>query len=323
MSNANVSRLGSVNQANASDTLFLKVFSGEVLNSYNTNNVMRERVRTRKISSGKSAQFPAIGKIAAQYHTPGAEILGSDVNHNEVVITIDQMLISSAFVANIDEAMNHYDVRSEYSKQMGQALAKTFDRQLLSMAVKGTVTGATKAANVADGFAGTYHASGAEGSAAQVTDALFAAAAKFDEQDIPTEGRYTVVAPDLYYKLVAEAGDVLNRDFSSNNGDVAGGTIMKIAGFEIVKSNNLSVNHASSTSGFPKSASDKYEVDATNCLAMCLHRDSLGIVQLMDMATESQYDMRRQGTLMVSKMAVGAGILRPESIFGIWKAAAS
>ena len=33
----------------------------------------------------------------------------------------------------------------------------------------------------------------------------------------------------------------------------------------------------------------------------------------MDLAIESGYDIRRQGTLMVAKMAVGHGILRPES----------
>jgi hypothetical protein len=33
-----------------------------------------------------------------------------------------------------------------------------------------------------------------------------------------------------------------------------------------------------------------------------------------------EYDIRRQGTLMVSKMAVGHGVLRPECIYEIRKA---
>jgi hypothetical protein len=31
------------------------------------------------------------------------------MGHNERVISIDGLLISDAFIANIDEAMNHYD----------------------------------------------------------------------------------------------------------------------------------------------------------------------------------------------------------------------
>jgi len=33
----------------------------------------------------------------------------------------------------------------------------------------------------------------------------------------------------------------------------------------------------------------------------------------MDLSMESEYDIRRQGTLMVGKMALGSGIVRPES----------
>ena len=39
--------------------------------------------------------------------------------------------------------------------------------------------------------------------------------------------------------------------------------------------------------------------------------------KLMDLAMESEYDIRRQGSLMVAKMALGHGILRPESAISI------
>jgi hypothetical protein len=32
----------------------------------------------------------------------------------------------------------------------------------------------------------------------------------------------------------------------------------------------------------------------------------------MDLSTEMAYDIRRQGTLVVAKYAIGSGILRPE-----------
>ena len=42
--------------------------------------------------------------------------------------------------------------------------------------------------------------------------------------------------------------------------------------------------------------------------------------QLMDLAVESEYDIRRQGTLMVAKYAMGHGVLRPEAAVGIKEA---
>ena len=41
---------------------------------------------------------------------------------------------------------------------------------------------------------------------------------------------------------------------------------------------------------------------------------------LMDLATEMDYDIRRQGTLMVAKYAMGHGVLRPEAAVGIKEA---
>lgn len=55
MTAATVSRLGMVNAANAADALFLKVFSGEVLSSFERNAVTLDKHTVRTISSGKSA----------------------------------------------------------------------------------------------------------------------------------------------------------------------------------------------------------------------------------------------------------------------------
>ena len=43
-------------------------------------------------------------------------------------ITIDDLLISSAFVYELDEVLSHYDLRSEISRKIGYALAEKYDR---------------------------------------------------------------------------------------------------------------------------------------------------------------------------------------------------
>ena len=309
MANAAPSRLGQANLSGDVQDLFLKVFSGEVLASYNTKTVMKDRVRTRKISSGKSAQFPAIGKVGAEYHTPGAEIVGTSIEHGEKVITIDDLLISHTFISNIDEAKNHYEVRAEYSRQMGDALAQTYDRNILSMAVKACRATAETGA-VADMGDASQVALGATPTTTNIIDALYGAAQSFDEGNIPEEGRFALVTPAVYYALVQD-DKLVNRDYVSGNGDYADGKILRVAGMEIVKTNNLALDHTA-TSGVPNLA--KYDVDASATRALVMHPTALGCVQLMDVASEAEYDIRRQGTLMVSKMAVGHGVLRPEGL---------
>lgn len=310
MANATPSRLGQAGLAGDTNALFLKVFSGEVMSTFNANTVMKEKTRIRSISNGKSAQFAAIGKTVAEYHTAGDEILGNSIEHGEKVITIDDMLIANTFIANIDEAKNHYSVRSEYSKQMGQALSQTYDRNLLSMAVKA----ARDPSGLGAGVAGQGNASsvslGLTPATTDIVSAMYDAAATLDERNVPETERYVIVNPSLYYALVQE-DKLINRDFGQN-GSYSDGTVMRVAGMQIVKSNNLVVDHTTAT-GFPDFNS-KYAVNATDTSALVIQRQALGTVQLMDMATEMEYDIRRQGTLAVSKMAVGHGVLRPECI---------
>ena len=310
MTASNPSRLGQDQLSGTNDELFLKVFSGEVMTSFNADTVMADKTRVRNITSGKSAQFPAIGRIGAEYHTPGAEILGSNVEHGEKVVTIDDLLISDSFIANIDEAKNHYEVRSEYSLQMGAALAQTYDRSLISLAVK-TAAAADEGAVSDQGDASNTDI-GANPTVATIVEALYQEAAAMDELYLPADDRFVIVSPSTYWKLV-QSDKLVDRDFG-DNGSFSAGTIMKVAGMSIVKSPNLGINHAANTSEYPDAEDSKYMTDTSDVSALVMQRTALATVKLMELASESEYDIRRQGTLMVSKMACGHGAVRPEGI---------
>jgi len=309
MSNAVVSRLGQVNGANDVNALFLKVWSGEVLATFQRENKMLGMTNVRTISSGKSAQFPVIGTTSASYHTPGNEILGTSVKHAEKTINIDDLLVSSAFIANIDEAKNHYDVRSTYTSEMGRALANTVDKNLLQLAVLGaqasaTITGGNGGTQITDADANT--------NATSLIASIFECAQALDENDVPSEDRFCVVKPDIYYQIV-QNDKILNRDFGANgNGVYSDGTVIKVAGINIVKSNTAVTAYADNSSAV-SGTNNTYNVDAQYVVATVFHKSAIGTVKLMDLGMESEYDLRRQGSLMVAKMALGHGILRPES----------
>ena len=311
MAASNPSRLGQSGLTGLDDKLFLKVFSGEVLSSFNANTVMADKTRMRHITSGKSAQFPAIGRIVAEYHTVGTEILGSNVEHGEMVITIDDLLISSAFIANIDEARNHYEVRSEYSLQIGAALAQTYDRSLLSLA--SASADAKLAGAVADQGSGNVHKIGVSPTTSKIVTEIYNAAAELDKLYLEKNDRFVIVGPSVYWDLV-QVDKLINRDFGSN-GSYSDGMVMKVAGMTIVSSANFGINHslAANLLKYPDTGG-KYMDDQSDFSALIYQKNALGTVKLLDMSTESQYDIRRQGTLMVSKMAVGHGALRPEGL---------
>jgi hypothetical protein len=52
-------------------------------------------------------------------------------------------------------------------------------------------------------------------------------------------------------------------------------------------------------------------------VGLVMHQSAVGTVKLMDLGMESEYQVSRQGTLMVAKYAVGHGVLRPEAAIEI------
>lgn len=307
MANSTPTRLGQANNTGDAKALFLKVFAGEVLTAFKESTVTEGRFTERNIANGKSAQFPIIGKIGAEYHTPGAEILGLSVPQNEVIITIDDLLISHAFISNIDEAMNHYDVRAPFSTEIGRALANTMDRHKLQLAILAARSG-SPVTGEAGGGSVTSATLLSDTTGEALIKALYAAAQKLDEQDIPEEDRYAYLSPATY-SILAQNTKVFNRDWA-NGGDYTNVNLPKIAGINILKTNHAPYGATIANGTTAAGTGNKYAGVFTNTVGVVTHKAALGTVKLMDLAMESEYDIRRQGTLMVAKYAHGHGILR-------------
>lgn len=306
MADATVSRLGQAQQAGDVNALFLKVYAGEVLTAFRRANKTGGKFMERTITSGKSAQFPATWKNAAAYHTPGAELVGKLINHAEVVVTIDDLLVSDVFIAAIDEAKNHFDVRREYSFQSGQALAVTRDKNVLrvaGLASRGTAihTGLSPGAALVTNAAMKTDAS-------VLASGIFTAAQTLDERDVPEEDdRFTWVRPAQYYLLVSNK-DLLNKDWGGR-GSFASAEVPEVAGTMVMKTNNLPITDESADT----SIAAQYRANWANTAALVTHRHAAATVSLMDLKLEMAYDIRRQGTLIVAKYAIGHGAIRPES----------
>lgn len=305
MTNAVVSSLGEIDQLGGSSTeLFLKLFAGEVLTAFEKSTILRDKTRLRVITAGKSAQFPAVYQASTSYHTPGAEILGTAINHNEVVITVDDLLISDVFIAEIEEAMNHYDVRAPYSMELGRALGVAYDQN-----IGRTLIAAARGAALFAADTGGQSVTDADGdtSATSLAASIIAAKQAMEEVDVPVDQEtvYAGLKPAQWYLLSQEPTLILNRDVDGG-GSYSRGTFEMIGGVQVVKSNGLRWGTNDSGIGGPA----KYAVDMTNTVSVVWTEAAVATVQLKGMALESERDIRRQGTLMVGKYAVGHGLLR-------------
>lgn len=301
------SRLGQINATGDDDALFLKVWSGEILTAFDTRNVFQQQHLTRNITSGKSASFPATWKANASYHVPGNELTGSNqIKKNERVINIDDLLVADVFIANIDEAKNHYDVRAIYTHQLGEALAKAYDQKVSQVIVLAARASAT--INGAYGGGEVVHAN-AKTDGERLASMFFDAAQALDEKDIPDTDRFGNVKPAQYY-LLAQTTKILNKDWGGA-GSYSMADVPPIGGIQIIKTNNLASTDLSGASTVGHS--NTYNGNFSNVAATVHHMSAVGTVKLMELSSESEYQVSRQGTLFVAKYALGHGILRPEA----------
>lgn len=319
--------------------LFLKVFSGEILTAFNETNVAKDLIMTRTISSGKSAQFPVSGRAEAKYHKAGDDLLGSgnylsQIAHNEKVINIDDMLVASSLIPRIDELKNHYDLRSIYSAELGKALAKRMDIQILNTLF---AAGLTTTPNFTGGDTGTEIFGVDTSTVTGLIGALFDCAKALDEKEVPSEDRFAILTPSQYYKLLTADNAAINKDTSSGSADVAKGNIVEVAGIKLYKSPHIEgvqaavaskttnddnavanspfsdTNIASPSSGYKGELDGVTGGSAGTFGFVAGHPSAVGCVKLLDLATESEYLIERQSTLFVAKYAMGLGVLRPES----------
>ena len=131
---AQVTVPGANNGGSDRRALYLKLFSGEMFKGFQHNTIARDLLMKRTLKNGKSLQFIYTGRTKSEFHVPGNSILGNSDGAPPVAektITVDDLLISSAFLYELDETLAHYDLRSEISRKIGYALAEKYDLSLI------------------------------------------------------------------------------------------------------------------------------------------------------------------------------------------------
>ena len=257
MANANQVGLGRINLSTgtgydgASDkyALYLKLFSGELFKGFQHNTIARDLVTKRTLKNGKSLQFIYTGRMTSSFHTPGTPILGNSDKAPPVAekpINMDDLLISSAFVYNLDETLAHYELRGEISRKIGYALAEKYDRLIFRSIARGARSASPVSATNFAEPGGTQIRVGDSTNdsdaydAGDIVNAFYDAAAALDEKGVSGDGRCAVLNPRQYYSLIqnVSTNGLINRAVQGT-GLQSGNGIIEIAGIKIYKSMNI------------------------------------------------------------------------------------
>ena len=296
---------------------YLKIFSGEMIKAYESTCIAKETVQNRTLRNGRSLQFIYTGRMDAAYHQPGTAILGSDNPPvAEKTVLMDDLLVSSAFLYDLDETLAHYSLRSEISAKIGHALAEAYDKKVFRVIAKSARTAHPITAAPGPEPGGSVIKLGADNefNAQALVDAFFEAASILDEKNVPQGGRTAVLSPRQYYALISQVDtNILNRDYGSSQGSMNSGEgLYEIAGISIRRSNNLPFK--AGTVARVDGENNDYSGDFSAHCGLIYQRDAAAVVQGIGpsvQTTGGDVKAMYQGDMVIGRLAMGADWLNP------------
>ena len=296
---------------------FLKLFSGELFKAYESSCIAKGTVQNRTLKNGKALQFIFTGRMTANYHVPGTPILGSgDPPVAEKTIVMDDLLVSSAFVYDLDETLAHYSLRSEIAKKIGYALAEAYDKKIFRTIAKAAREAhpITAAPGPEPGGSIIKLGAGKEYDAQSLVDGFFEAASILDEKNLPKDGRTAILSPRQYYALISQVDtNILYREFGNNQGSMnTGEGLYEIAGIQIKRSNNLPFK--AGTVVRVDGENNDYSGDFSNHCGLIYQKDAAGVVEGIGpqvQTTSGDVSVMYQGDIIVGRLAMGCGTLNP------------
>tara|TARA_B100001989_G_scaffold249069_1_gene223679 strand:- start:348 stop:1475 length:1128 start_codon:yes stop_codon:yes gene_type:complete len=371
MANANQVALGRSNLstgtgyggANDKYALYLRLFSGEMFKGFQHETIARDLVTKRTLKNGKSLQFIYTGRMTSSFHSPGTPILGNSDKAPPVAektIVMDDLLISSAFVYDLDETLAHYELRGEISRKIGYALAEKYDRLIFRSITRGARSASPVSATNFAEPGGTQIRVGSTTNdsdaynATNLINAFYDAAAALDEKGVSSDGRCAVLNPRQYYSLIQNIGSngLVNRDVQGDA--LQGGTgVIEIAGIHIYKSMNIpflgkygvayggttgevspgnlgdfigpTPENANATGGVNNDYGTNAELGAKSC-GLIFQKEAAGVVEAIGpqvQVTNGDVSVIYQGDVILGRMAMGADYLNPAAAVELYVGASA
>jgi hypothetical protein len=315
VANSTPNRPGQDQGAGDVRALMLDLFGGEIISAFETATQLRDKHQMKALSKGKSFKFPAIWKAGGGYHTPGVELTGRQIKHTEITVDPDDKLVSDVFVADVDELLNHFDVRQPYTKEMGEFLARHFDANILRTILRASRSGALFAG---DQGGSAIQAANLGTDGAALIDAISAAKQAMDEKDVPVGSMpvYALLKSAQWY-LAARTDKNLNRDTNGGTASIRSMALNTIDDITVLKSNIANAVYGQNN------AAGVYIDDTNENFIPAYYRDNfsttVGAVWtpmaacsalVKDVTFQIEEQPRKQGTLLIAGMMTGTRTLR-------------
>ena len=228
-------------------------------------------------------------------------------------------MTTDCLVFDLDEFIAHYDFRSPYATQLGEALAISMDASILAEVAKEALNNTENVAGLGKG--GVVEKKLATGSklginketGIAVRDILLEVKAKMAKNYVPQGDRYCFVTPEIHAALATNL-DFLNSNYGAA-ATLTNSNIISMDGFQIIECPHLTQGGDDPTNTIQGDGHAFPSTYASKSPLLICHKSSVGVLSVKDISFETARRAEYQADQLIAKYAIGIGGLRPESTF--------
>lgn len=293
----------------------IESFTGIVDSQFAKSSMMRQLTNVQLVRGTDTLINRRVGRTTLQALTPGVRPDSTQTQFGRVAVTVDTVVLARDNQSLLNSFQTDFSVREEIGIDQGKEHGKFFDQALIIQAMKGAALGAPANLNgaIGAGKLTTLTAANDENDPDKLYTAISNILTAMAEEEIDTSELVVLVRP-THYDVLLNNDKLINRDYSSSNGDYADGTFKTIKGAMVRETPRIP--KAAITGHYLSNAenSNAYDVSATEAraVAVILHPKSLLVGETIPLTTDVWFNKEEKKWFIDSWISFGAGPRRPD-----------
>ncbi len=330
--------------------LYIEQYGGEVEHRFLKDSFMRQFFKFKSVRGTDTITNDRIGHTALQKVSRGVRPTDSSPTFDNISVKVDTIVLARTNQFLLDDFLSHIDVRKEVGIEHGKTIGKFFDESFIVQAIKAcqitnqvpdgklsggweeavNPAGSTKPANLVrtapEGFQGgsvvILSAAGDEEDPELLEIAIQDLCQNIEEKDVDIMEGVLLMRPAQYYTLLRN-DKLINKDFSTANGDYAAGTVMKVNGVRVQVTNRFPTQDDVGETHFLSNAGNGNAYDVSqadvNCKVLLLMPKALLAGETIPLTSKVYYHDVELQWFIDSYLAYGVTPNRAEMAGGIFR----
>lgn len=340
---------GGIDSGNV-NPLYIEQYGGSVEHRFLKSSMMRQFFKFLTIRGTDTLTNTRIGFSELQKVSRGVRPVDHAPTFDNISIKVDTIVLARSNEFKLDEFLSSINSRMEIGVEHGREIGKFFDESFIVQGIKASqITAKDPSGTLSGGWDGAVTGTspskpsniirtapeGHQGSSIVILDAiddendpeLLEIAIQdlcqaIEEKDVDLEDAVLLMRPAQFYVL-KKNDKLIDRDFSDANGDFAQGTVLKVNGVRLIKTNrfpkqaDVGVTHFLSNAG----NGNAYNVvqGDVNCKVLLLMPKALLAGETIPLTSDVYYSKIEMQWFIDSYLAYAVTPNQPEASGGVYR----